>query len=631
MRPLLPLPALGFALAGALLCAPALHAQRTTPPGTARPARTTRPAAPATPAALHSAPVTNVRYEVTFDSATARRRRLHVALSFDAASAEPVLLSLPIWTPGAYEVSNYAHWVVDFAAEAAGRPLVWDKTDPDTWRVRPTGAGPVTVAFDYIADTLDNAMAWARPDFAFFNGTNVFLYPEGRSLDYPATVTVKTQPGWRVVTSMRPRPGVNTWGESNYHDLVDMPFFVGRFDVDSQQVAGKWQRLATYPAGRLQGPARAEAWRAIAAMAPAEGAVFADTPWPDYTTMMVFPDEYPGGSALEHSRSHLGVYTPQLIGQPLLYEVTAHEMFHSWNVKRLRPADMWPYEYDRAMPTPWLWVSEGITDYYAALAMTRGGIGDSSYFYANLTNKITNVVEVPPVALEDASLSTWIHPQDGTGYLYYPKGALAGFLLDILIRDASDNQRSLDTVMRELYATDYKQGRGFTGDQWWAAVRRAAGGRTAIDLAEFQRRYVDGRDPYPFARLLPLAGLRIEADSSRVARVGIQTAFDSAGARVTGVVPGGMAEAAGVQPGDLLVSLGDVRVGTDQDFGAAYRQRYGTQPEGTAFPIGVRRGAQTLTLPGKVHYVVDVLQRVTGDPSASPKAVRIRAGIMRGR
>src|SRR5205814_5891769 len=140
-----------------------------------------------------------------------------------------------------------------------------------------------------------------------------------------------------------------------------------------------------------------------------------------------------------------------------------------------------------AMPTPWLWVSEGITDYYADLAEVRGGIVNDSGFLALTAGKINEVDAARRVSLEDASLSTWVHPVDGTGYIYYPKGSLAGFMLDILIRDASNNRQSLDNVMRELYATTYKQGRGFTHDDWWAAVGKAAGGRS---FADFERSYI---------------------------------------------------------------------------------------------------------------------------------------------
>ncbi|HET7232939.1 MAG TPA: PDZ domain-containing protein [Longimicrobium sp.] len=600
------------ALAAALLLAPAaLSAQR----------------APTAAAGTQmSAPISNVRYEVTFNAETAKDRLLNVEMTFDASSAAPVLLSLPVWTPGAYEVSNFSHWVSGFGATQRGAAVTWDKVDPDTWRVRPTGAGPVTVSFSYRADSLDNAMAWSRPDFAFFNGTNVFLYPEGRSLAFPATVTIHTDAGWNVATAMRARPGRFTYGESNYHDLVDQPFFVGRFDLDSAQVAGKWHRLATYPAGRLADTTRAAVWRAIRGMAPAETAVFGETGWPDYTTMMVFPEGFEQGSALEHARSHLGIYAAVLIGNPVLADITAHEMFHSWNVKRLRPADMWPYRYDRWMPTPWLWVSEGITDYYAPLALARGGVVPESYLWEDLTGKMQNVDAVPPVALEDASLSTWIHPQDDTGYLYYPKGALAGVLLDIIIRDASNNARSLDTVMRELYTADYKQGRGFTGQEWWAAVSRAAGGR---GFSDFAARYVDGRDPFPYATVLPLAGLRLQTDTARVPRLGVNTNGDSTGVRVIGIVPGGVAQRAGIQVGDQIVRIGEVAVDSP-DFGPAYRQRYGTAPEGTAIQIVVRRNGQEMTLNGSVHFVEVVTTSIAPDPNASAKAVRIRNGIVRG-
>ncbi|HYH79184.1 MAG TPA: PDZ domain-containing protein [Longimicrobium sp.] len=601
------------ALAAAALLAPATLAAQ-------------RPVATTSTATLQSAPISNVRYEVTFTAATARERSLNVAMTFDAASGGPVLLSLPVWTPGAYEVSNFAHWVSGFGATQRGAPITWDKVDPDTWRVRPAGRGPVTVSFTYRADSLDNAMAWSRPDFVFFNGTNVFLYAEGRSLEFPATVTIRTDAGWNVATGMRVRPGRFTYGESNYHDLVDQPFFVGRFDLDSAQVAGKWQRLATYPAGRLQDSARADVWRAIRGMAPAQEAVFRAAPWPDYTTMMVFPDSFPGGSALEHKRSHIGIYTPGLIGSPILHDITSHEMFHSWNVKSLRPADMWPYRYDRWMPTTWLWVSEGITDYYAPLAITRGGVVPEAYLWANLTEKMQNVNDAPPVALEDASLSTWIHPQDNTGYLYYPKGALAGFLLDVLIRDGSNNARSLDTVMRELYGSTYARGRGFTGAEWWAAVSRAAGGRSFTD---FNARYIDGRDPFPYATVLPLAGLRLQTDTANVPRLGVNTQGDSTGVRVTGVVPGSVAERAGVQVGDQLLRLGELTV-TDADFGPAYRARYGTATEGTPLPIVVRRAGSEVTLNGIVRFVPVITTQIAPDPNASARAVRIRNGIVRG-
>jgi predicted metalloprotease with PDZ domain len=599
------------ALAAVSLLPAAAHAQRQ---------------AAAAPVPARSAPVANLRYEVTFDSASAAQQTLRVSVTLDVSGPGKVLLSFPSWTPGSYEIANFARFLSGFTAMAGDKALDWDKLDYDTWRIDPAGARTIAVRFDYRAETLDNAVAWSRPDFAFFNGTNLFPYPEGRGFAFPATVTVKTQPGWLIATGMEPAPAAGTYREANYHDLVDKPFFVGRFDLDSLEVEGKWHRLATYPAGAMMGPSRSLLWDQIAKTVPKLAAVFQETPWRTYITMLVFTQEVGGGSALEHSNSHLGIYNPGFIGTPLLASITDHEIFHAWNVKRLRPADMWPYDYAGPQETPWLWVSEGITDYYADLALVRGGVVDSAAFLGLTGDKMAQVAAEPPTALEDASLSTWIKPVDGTQYQYYPKGSLAGFMLDVLIRDGSDNRRSLDDVMRELYRSAYKKGRGFTATDWWPAVSRAAGGRS---FTEFNARYIDGRDPFPFSDVLARAGLRQVSDTVREPRLGLATAQDSAGAVVVQQVqPGGVAQAAGVKAGDQLIALGDVAI-MDPDFGTAFRSRFGKN-EGDSLPIRVLRGTDTLTLHGVVRLVARVESKLAADPNASEKAKRVRSGLFTG-
>ncbi len=582
----------------------------------------------ASPAAAppRSAPLSNLRYQVTFDSAAAAARTLKVSLTFDVAGPGPVLLSLPAWTPGSYEINNFARWILDFSAVAADKPLAWDKLDYDTWRVQPGGAKTITVAFDYRADTLDNAMAWTRRDFGFFNGTNLFFYPEGRGFNFPASVTIRTQPGWLVASGMKPGSTAGGYTAANYHDLVDMPFFVGKMDLDSNRVDGKWIRLATYPAGAMAGAGRSLLWDQMSKMIPVMAAVFQETPWDSYTNLLLFTPERGGGAALEHQNSHLGIYNPGFVGNPILASITAHEIFHAWNVKRLRPADMWPYNYSAPQPTTWLWVSEGITDYYADLAMVRSGVVDSSQFLEGTGGKMTTVAEAPPTALEDASLSTWISPTNGTQYLYYPKGSLAGFMVDIMIRDASNNRSSLDLVMRELYRTAYKRGRGFTGAEWWGAVSRAAGGRS---FTEFNAKYVDGREPYPWGQVLALAGIRTALDTIREPRLGVATSQDSTGAIVVEeLAPGGPMAEAGVKVGDRLIALGAVAIDSP-DFGKAYRERFG-KSEGDSLPVRIRRGTDTLTLSAKVRLNTRVESRLEADPKASEKALRVRNGILKG-
>ncbi len=569
-----------------------------------------------------SAPISNVAYEVTFDKKTAPSGAYGVRMTFSSDGSGPVILSLPAWTPGAYELSNFAQKVVSFEATAGGKALSWDKVDFDTWRLR-NASGPVEVRFSYVADSLDNAMSWAQEDFLLFNGTNVFMYPEGRPLNFASRVTIVTDPDWSIATGMTPA-GRNTFTATTYHDLVDMPFFVGAFDLDSVSAAGKWVRFASYPRGAVSGVTRSTVLTQLSKVVPPEIAVFGEAQWNTYTVMQIVDSTFGGASGLEHQNSHVDILSPQFVGsdfQPSLY---AHEIFHSWNVKRLRPSDMWPYVYSRPQPTPWLWVSEGITDYYADLAEVRGGVTDANGFFRLTSDKINEVNGLAPVALEDASLSTWIHPVDGTGYVYYPKGSLAGFMIDIMIRDASDNAKSLDTVMRELYETSYKQGKGFTSDDWWNAVQKAAGGQS---FAEFYAKYIDGREPYPWNDLLPKAGMKPVWE--RAARMGISSLQSPAGVVVTALETNGAAEQAGVKVGDILVQVGDIPV-EDQNFGARFRLRYGNAPEGSPLPIVVTRAGQKVTLNGKVLFANSGM-RIEADPSASPKAKRILSGILSGK
>jgi predicted metalloprotease with PDZ domain len=570
-----------------------------------------------------SAPITDISYEITADSSAVGRRQLGVVMSFTAASGSPIILALPAWSPGHYTLLWFARRVSQFSAQSNGTPLEWKKLDFQTWEITPRAAGPVRVSFNYLADAVDRAVAWTSPNFAFFNGTNLFLYPVGRGFNWPARVTVRTEQSWRVATGMDPAAGVNNFTAANYHDLTDMPFYVGRFAFDSTQIAGKWIRLAFYPAASLTTARRDRTFAWLQKFVPAHTAVFGEAPFRNYT-LFQRSDTVVNGGGLEHQSSQVDEVTTSQLDAPLagLY---SHEFFHAWNVKRLRPADMVPYRYDDAQPTTWLWVSEGVTDYYGALGLVRGGVNDSTGFFGFIADEIAFVAGVPPTAVSDASLGSWINPTDGSSGLYYPKGGLTGFLLDIMIRDASNNHGSLDQVMRRLYDATYKRGKGFTGADWWGEVSRAAGGKS---FTEFARRYVDGREPLPIDSVLRLAGLRSESDTMREPRLGIATSTDSTGVSITQLTPTGAAAAAGARLGDRIVSIGDFTISNDDSF-VAWRARYaGTAL--TTLPMIVRRGSETTTLQLPVRLNIRVQTRVLPIPNAPEKAVRIRGGILRG-
>jgi predicted metalloprotease with PDZ domain len=571
-----------------------------------------------------SAPITGVGYHITIDSADAVQRKIRVAMTFTVASADPVLLALPAWTPGAYELSYWARNVSAFAATSAGKPLFWDKADYQTWRVRPSGSGVVSVSFEYHNDSLDNSNSWSQPDFALLNGPNLFLYPAGRPFDFASTLELRVPASWRVATGMTPS-GRNTYTAPNYHDLVDMPIVAGHFDFDSTRVGDGWLRFASYPASVETAPRRAATLSDLSKIIPVESAVFGETPFRTYTVMQIADSAFAAIVGLEHQNSHVDLTSVFAIGSPVLTSVYAHEIFHAWNVKRLRPSDLWPYEYAHEQPTAWLWVSEGITDYYADLALVRSGVSDSVAFFATTAGKIGEIAALPPFGLDDASLSTWIHPTDGTADAYYPKGSLAGLMLDILIRDASNNARSLDDVLRGLYRDAYKAGKGFTGEQWWKAVQGAAGGKS---FADFDARYVDGRDPYPWLTVLPLAGMQLLSDSIRIPVLGVTMGQDSSGRRITAVEPGSTAEQAGVRPGDELVSVGDIP-GDVPSLAQQLRAKYGNV-KSAIVPITVIHEGKQSSLAAPLQFMWHVQRRIAPLPGASAKAIRVRSGILHG-
>lgn len=574
---------------------------------------------------LQSAPVEGLRFEVLAGRREIDERVLRVVVRFTAPQGGPVLLSMAAWTPGSYHIANYARGVAGFTASADGQPLRWDKRDPDTWRIQAPRGARVELRYTVRADELDVAASWTGEDFAFFNGTNLFLYVEGRP-ETPAQVVVRGEPTWRVATGMAADDSTHRFRARDVHDLLDHPVFVGRFDLDSARVAEKWMRLATYPVGSVQGARRAALWDALTRSVDPLRAVFGgEAPWDSYTVLQVAHDEVSGMSALEHAESELAIVGTAYLDEPFVHSVHAHEIVHAWNVKRLRPADLTPYRYDQPQPTPFLWVSEGITDYYADLALVRGGLVDETGFLATTLGKIDGVAARPATALEDASLQSWLAVRDGTDDLYYDKGSLAGFALDILIRDASGNRASLDHVMRELYDVSYRQGRGFTHDDFWNAVARATRGRA---WGEFERRYVDGREPYPWAEWLAKAGWRLVQDSISEPRLGVLLRGHPEGVQVIGLDPEGMAAKAGIELGDILLDIGGMAT-DDPRFGERWRDVWGAR-NGASLTITLKREEMRFSRTAIVEVDTRVERRIEPDPNASTRARQIRAGILEG-
>jgi len=573
-----------------------------------------------------------VNYEVAVPSPAAKL--FHVKAEFPARGRDTLYLSLPAWSPGAYEIQNYARYVRHFGAKSpAGQALFWDRFDKDTWRVTTGRSDRVTVEFDYLADTVDLSLARINGEFGQFLGTNLFLYEEGQ-LQRPAQLRFNLPAGWQVTTALA-GSGTETYNASDYHELVDAETFVGKYSLDSVQVDGKWIRIAVWPAD-AHTPAVARNMRSdVERIAKTENGLMGGPPYEHYTVFFnVIREPISFGGGLEHSAAQFDIMPQGAFADAagnfgdFMVPLMSHEYFHLWNVKRIRPAEMWPYDYHGEQYTPLLWWSEGVTDYYADLTNVRSGLWTPEQFLSNAVKDMQEVESAPePWSEEDGSAATWINEVFvNSSQLYYPKGALTGMLLDVSIRDATDNKSSLDDVMRALYARFYQKHKGFGTADLLGLLREFG----MSDVDGFYQRYINGREPLPYEIVFAKAGIAVTRKTSSVPFLGVNAQPGEQGKLVVrDIVPGSAAEAAGLALGDELLKVGDLETRPDGDWAAKFRQQYRGQA-GAPLTITAQRGGQTVTLTTQVRERSTTAFTLTQATAATPKQTKLWRGLTTG-
>ena len=573
-----------------------------------------------------------VKYEISIPSPATNL--IHVKAEFPVSGKDTLYVSLPAWSPGAYEIQNYARYVRGFGARSAtGAALFWDRYHKDTWRVATGKSDRVTIEFDYLADTVDLSLARVLDDYAQFLGTNLFLYEQGE-LQRPAEVRFTLPSGWQVATALK-GSGSGPYTAADYHELADAQTFLGTYGLDSLQADGAWVRLAVWPADAYT-PAVARNLRAaVEQIAHAEDRLMGGPVCGTYTIFLsVMREPFSYIEGLEHSCSHYDILpeaafaTAQGTLGDYVIPLIAHEFFHRWNVKRIRPAEMWPYDYHGEQYTPLLWWSEGVTDYYANVTSLRSGLWTADQFLASADANIQQVESAPePWSEEDGSVATWINEvYVNSSQLYYPKGSLTGLLLDVSIRDATNNARSLDDVTRALFTRFYQRGKGFSTSDLLGLLRDVG----MPDVDGFYQRYINGREPLPYEAVLAKAGIALSRQIVATPFLGVNAPQNDQGQRIVlGVVPGSAAERAGVKRGDLLVKVGDVALLPDADWTSQYRARYRGKA-GQPLTLVVQRNGQTLSLATTVQERTATTFTLSLAPSPSPKQARVWKGLTTG-
>lgn len=492
------------------------------------------------------------------------------------AVGERIVFSLPAWRPGRYIVQNYAANVQNVrAVDERGNPLPAEWIDLDSWRVDPGTAQSVTLAYEYYARTFDAGSSTLTPDAAYFNPVNLLPWVEGRK-DLPVTLTLEAPADWMVATQLERRSGPgHAFAAPDYHRLVDSPTIAApHLVVWDYEVDGATYHLVFRSVnGDLQlGDFTKEKILADVARLTQEAvAVFGVTPFDEYWHLFQLVP-YPFGHAVEHESSASYVVQDAIFASVDGYDgflsILAHEFVHAWNVKRIRPAALWPYDYSTPQLSRLHWVTEGVTSYYEALLLARAGLLGEEGVYAGVSNNIRALQASPGrlvTSAELSSLTSW-HTGYGDGnpnqaISFYLKGSLLGLLLDLTIRDATDGAKGLDEVMRLLWERYYEQGRGYPEDGFQAAAAEVAG----RSLDDFFSRYVSGTEELPYDEALGIVGLTakqvVDADDP-AATFGWRLRNQGDDVTVSGVLPDGPALAAGIMRDDVLVSVGGEAVET---------------------------------------------------------------------
>ena len=549
---------------------------------------------------------------------------------------------MPAWIPGSYLVREFAKHIVSIRAEAGGKAVRLKKLDKHTWQAAPVkGSEPLTITMTVYAWDLSVRGAHLDTTHGFFNGTSVFLRVLGQE-DSPCLVHIAPPSGtaykhWRLATSLPPargergaaKPlGFGLFQAANYDELIDHPVEMGSFTHFSFEAGGVPHEVA------ITGRHDCDTERLAADLAKictAQIDFFArPAPMTRYVFLVTAVGDAYGG--LEHRASTALICKRADLpkpGQTTISEgyrrflgLCSHEYFHTWNVKRIKPAAFIPYDLERENYTSLLWAFEGFTSYYDDLFLLRSGVIDRASWLELIGETLTNVRKAPGrqvQSLSESSFDAWIkyYRQDentpNAVVSYYSKGALFGLALDLTLR--AGGKATLDAVMQALWQRHGLTGLG-VGDE---DIRRIAEELSGLSLKRFFADYTDGTRELPLERLLATAGLRLEWIPDPKAKhgvdLGIRTRVENNEVVLAAVHPGGAAHAAGLSAGDILVALDGLRI-TPATFDALLaRQRPGNT-------VGVHAFRRDELLQTKVTLAPPVADTARLTPASKPNALR---------
>ena len=496
----------------------------------------------------------------------------HVVFRCRGLKGDALDFKMPVWTPGFYSLLNYANNVERFHAEnAAGTSLEWTKSTTNTWHVQCREPGSIIVTYDVRAERSFVATCYLDENRGYIMPAGLLMHVAGQ-IQHPATLSIVTNPAWSTVaTSLEPispeRP--YTFAAPNFDILYDSPILMGNLEkLPPFEIQGVPHDFFGYKLAEFD---REHFMEDLKRVLEAGIAVIGEVPYKHYTFLAIGA----GGGGIEHLNSTSFGFSGGRLNNPSgrIRELSflAHEYFHHYNVKRIRPISLGPFNYDTTNLTSMLWVSEGFTVYYEYLMVARASLMTEAELLSGFTRDIVAYEGNPGHLFQSAtesSLQTWSQGSFGSGRArgglrktisYYNKGAVLGLLLDFKIRHETKNAKSLDTVMRALYKKYYQEKqRGWTDTEFQTVCEGLAGTR----LSEYFDYAATTRE-IDYDKYLGYAGLQLEPSRELTnAWLGVVCEEKDDKLFVAAVEPNSAALRAGLQPQDEIKAIDGVGVDT---------------------------------------------------------------------
>lgn len=555
-----------------------------------------------------------------------------VEMRFANPSGKQVKVQMPVWTPGSYLVREYAKNVEQFAARSStGQELQASKQNKNTWVINAGAAKEIVVTYKVYCYELTVRNAYVDHDMAYLNGAAVFMYVPELAKE-GGDLTIKPLPHWKQISTALPA-GKDKFTRSyaNLDELLDSPVQVGNHRIFEFKAANVPHSVA------LVGDAYVNEERLrndMIKIVNASVAIFGEHPCKEYVFIVhIMPN---GSGGLEHLNSTTLQASPAAFVNESQYQgflgLVSHEYFHLWNVKRLRPMELGPFNYAEENYTRLLWVAEGFTSYYDDLILRRAGLISPNRYIdiiASNMGAVRNNQGDAYQSLSEASLDAWIkyyRPNENSGnstVSYYTKGAVISMLMDLEIREATQGKKSLDDVLRYLYDTYYKKKqRGFTEAEIREAIEQISG----KSFAQFFADYIDGTKQPDYAAYMNKMGLRItdRNASSKDPFLGMSTSNQGGRLVVGSVMRNSPAMRAGIYVNDEIVAVNNWRTTTDINSALS-----GVKQDET-IPVIISRGGRIVNTQVKLGKSPYVNYAIEPDPGADSKKQVMRKAWLEG-